>query len=114
MDDRLLTLRVADGRSLTAPTGVWFLALYDIMNPDERLKLFDRVVRIRDRHLKQMEAEAHGDVNIGRTMRTSTDVHTGTVMKRGMFDEGGCEPDTSIEWVDDDTFLKNCGVLPYD
>ena len=54
MDNRVLTLRMEDGRVITAPTGIWFLALWDVMNQEEKSKLFGRMELIRDNQLRKM------------------------------------------------------------
>lgn len=46
--ERVLTLKSPNGEELTAPAGVWLLALYDLMPDEDRSLLFDRVKRMRD------------------------------------------------------------------
>ena len=71
MDNRVLTLRMEDGRFITAPTGIWFLALWDVMNHVEKNKLFGRMEQIRDSQLRKID---EGTVTVPRKHPTLDDV----------------------------------------
>lgn len=46
--DGVLTLHSPNGEELVAPAGVWLLAIYDLMRPEEQSLLFEKVKQMRD------------------------------------------------------------------
>lgn len=53
METRVLTLKAPNGEELQAPTGVWLLAIYDLMSDADRSMLFERVKKMRDDMMNQ-------------------------------------------------------------
>ena len=99
----VLTLNIPDGRTITAPTGVWFLALYDLMSHHERVNLFERLIKIRgdnDKNskldeLREAEAKASSVSSFGGSGGAAS-VPVSNV------------PDNTY----DDDFLKSCMISP--
>ena len=55
--ERVLTLKSPNGEELSAPAGVWMLALYDLMPRADKGTLFERVKRMRDEVMAQAGAQ---------------------------------------------------------
>ncbi len=99
----ILTLNLSDGRKIAAPTGVWFLALYDLMGEKERVILFERVLKIR----ASME-NADSVSSSGGAGTNGKTVHSMRADGGGMAIVPASVPPT----IYDDTFLRMCNIEP--
>ncbi len=75
MDQRVLTLIAPNGEQLTAPTGVWMLALYDLMAKGEQSLLFERVKKMREDAMDQ-------NIIIPNAMQTNNIIQLNTTKKK--------------------------------
>jgi len=50
---RVLTLKAPNGEELSAPAGVWLLALYDLMCDTDRTVIFERVKQMHDEAMQK-------------------------------------------------------------
>ncbi len=71
----ILSLNAPNGEQLTAPTGVWLLAMYDLMPDGERTKLFERVKKMRDDAMDQ-------NIIIPNAMQTNNIIQLNTTRKK--------------------------------
>lgn len=51
--ERVIILKLPNGESIEAPVGIWFLAWTEIMDPDERTRLFNRVKAYEEEAMKK-------------------------------------------------------------
>ncbi len=71
----ILALNAPNGEQLTAPTGVWLLAMYDLLPDGERTRLFERVKKMRDDAMGQ-------NIVIPNAMQTDNIIRLNTSRKK--------------------------------
>lgn len=106
MQNRILTLCVPDGRKMALPVGVWFLALYDLLDEDDKLKLFNRTEKIYNAGIEDAQKARKKSMSDKKTQATYSMAA----------EAGGMEctppPRMMTRPQTDDEFLESCCIKP--
>lgn len=107
MQDRVLTLRVPDGRKMALPVGVWFLALYDLLNEDDKLKLFNNTEKIYNDNIKEAQKARKKKIANKKTQATYSMAAEAGGMECTDTPRKMTTPQT------DDEFLESLNIKPF-
>lgn len=106
--ERVIQLELPNGEKIEAPVGIWFLAWTEIMDTEQRTKLFEKVKQYSDMAMKNPILYNPGNQPMGNLVQRQV-VHTDfTVDKKGkkhysMYCEGG-------EYKEQGTGLRKAGT----